>query len=219
MRLHGESKIEATHRLQRDGRWGIASRFRDHERLRLRDEGKSRRDAREAAWERMIDRFRPIDESAHSWPQFVAGCPPLLRHPQKQPALNAVWDSIWLVVSFVAEGDAVLRRSMAECNADSTDLLWQLCQELPEDVRVRLTELCPSTCRSLGDVMFPEPEPLVHWAEPILLDALEITEPEKVIGEYAAVSIQFLESLVASLPTLRDSIRWFWPEIKPRAGA
>ena len=45
-----ESKIEATHRLQRSGQWNAASLYRDRERLKLRADGNTRAEAREGAW-------------------------------------------------------------------------------------------------------------------------------------------------------------------------
>jgi hypothetical protein len=54
-----ESKIEATHRLQRSGHWNAASIYRDRERLRIRAEGNTRTEAREGAWQLMSERFQP----------------------------------------------------------------------------------------------------------------------------------------------------------------
>lgn len=59
-----ESKIEAAHRLQRNGRWNQASLFRERERNRLRSEGWNRADAREEACRLMIERFQPGDSDA-----------------------------------------------------------------------------------------------------------------------------------------------------------
>ncbi len=40
-----ESKIDASHRLEKAGLWKQASLYRDEQRQRLRDEGKTRKDA------------------------------------------------------------------------------------------------------------------------------------------------------------------------------
>jgi hypothetical protein len=56
-----ESRIEATKRLQRDGRWGEASAYRDEVRQRLRGEGKTRREAGEQAWVAMAEKFPPTE--------------------------------------------------------------------------------------------------------------------------------------------------------------
>jgi hypothetical protein len=55
-----ESKIEATERLRREGRWDEASAFRDEERKRLKAEGLPRREAAEASWQAMIVKFPPL---------------------------------------------------------------------------------------------------------------------------------------------------------------
>jgi len=53
-----ESKIVATDRLRQEGRWEVASWYRDRQRQRLRREGLTRREAREKAWEGMLEKFR-----------------------------------------------------------------------------------------------------------------------------------------------------------------
>ena len=55
-----ESKITLTHRLQREGTWDQASLFKDECIARLRAEGKPRKEAQQAAWEEMEQRFPPI---------------------------------------------------------------------------------------------------------------------------------------------------------------
>ena len=44
-----ESKIEATHRLQKDGRWDEASEYRCEQRQKYRDEGLTKKEANEKA--------------------------------------------------------------------------------------------------------------------------------------------------------------------------
>ena len=55
-----ESKIEATHRLQREQRWPEASSFKDSVIKECRSEGKTRAEASEIAWERMIAEYPPL---------------------------------------------------------------------------------------------------------------------------------------------------------------
>lgn len=52
-----ESKIQATHRLQREGLWDEASAYRDQERQRARAEGKTRREANEIGWQQMLVKY------------------------------------------------------------------------------------------------------------------------------------------------------------------
>jgi hypothetical protein len=54
-----ESKIEATHRLEREGRWEDACRFREAARKESREKGLKRREANDRAWELMIAEFPP----------------------------------------------------------------------------------------------------------------------------------------------------------------
>jgi hypothetical protein len=60
-----ESKIALTERLRREGRWEVASRFKDAEVLRLRSEqGLTRKAAQQAAWAAMAREFPP--EASHA---------------------------------------------------------------------------------------------------------------------------------------------------------
>ena len=55
-----ESRIEATDRLRREGRWEAASHAREEKRQQLRAEGLKRADANDQAWRWMIDEFTPL---------------------------------------------------------------------------------------------------------------------------------------------------------------
>jgi len=57
-----ESKIDLTHRLQREGRWPEASKFKDDRIASHRSEGTSRKDSQLAAWEEMEQKYPPIAE-------------------------------------------------------------------------------------------------------------------------------------------------------------
>ena len=54
-----ESKIDLTHRLQKDGSWAEASAFKDDVKNRLRGKGLKRAEAGEKAWEAMALRYPP----------------------------------------------------------------------------------------------------------------------------------------------------------------
>lgn len=58
-----ETKIEATHRLQREGRWTEATEFRERIRVDRREAGDSRAIANDKAWEAMSLEFPPIQIS------------------------------------------------------------------------------------------------------------------------------------------------------------
>ncbi|WP_182871420.1 hypothetical protein [Stieleria mannarensis] len=56
-----ESRIEATHRLQKENRWEEASRARDQFKQQLRAEGRTRRESNDASWDWMISAYPPKD--------------------------------------------------------------------------------------------------------------------------------------------------------------
>ena len=61
--MPAETKIAATHRLQKDfGRWDQACRFRERHREALRAQGLTRKESRERSWQLMIERFGPVDQ-------------------------------------------------------------------------------------------------------------------------------------------------------------
>ncbi|MBP85281.1 MAG: hypothetical protein CMJ64_00965 [Planctomycetaceae bacterium] len=55
-----ESKIEATDRLRREGRWSEASRYKDASVKRLRAAGKTKAEANDIAWADMLAAFPPL---------------------------------------------------------------------------------------------------------------------------------------------------------------
>jgi hypothetical protein len=56
-----ESRIAATDRLRREGRYQEAAAFRDEKRRELREAGAGRHEAVEQSWLAMIDRFPPLE--------------------------------------------------------------------------------------------------------------------------------------------------------------
>ena len=61
-----ESKIVATDRLRKEGRWEEASLWRDNNRKQFRAEGKSKTDANDASWQAMIEQFPPLQTDGPS---------------------------------------------------------------------------------------------------------------------------------------------------------
>jgi hypothetical protein len=55
-----ESKINITHRLQKDGRWDGASKFKDEFIAKSRSEGMNRAESRQAGWEAMEKKYPPL---------------------------------------------------------------------------------------------------------------------------------------------------------------
>jgi hypothetical protein len=72
-----ESKIVATDRLRKEGRWEAASLWRDEKRKQLRADGKhNRAESNAAAWAAMIEEFRPLPPSKKNSPT------PFVRDPE-----------------------------------------------------------------------------------------------------------------------------------------
>jgi hypothetical protein len=61
-----ESKIVATDRLRKEGRWEEASLWRDEKRKQLRADGQAKASSNEASWDAMRDQFPPIPQSDHA---------------------------------------------------------------------------------------------------------------------------------------------------------
>lgn len=55
-----ETRIEATERLRREGRWPEATAHRERLRLELRAAGKPRQEANDEAWNRVIEEYPPL---------------------------------------------------------------------------------------------------------------------------------------------------------------
>jgi len=55
-----ESKIVATERLRREGRWEEASRFKDAAIREFRSKGIKKAEAAEAAWKAMLEKYPPL---------------------------------------------------------------------------------------------------------------------------------------------------------------
>jgi len=56
-----ESKIAATDRLRREGRWEEASLYKDKIRKELKEKGVPRKEANEQSWSKMVETFPPQD--------------------------------------------------------------------------------------------------------------------------------------------------------------
>jgi hypothetical protein len=59
--LPRETKAEAMHRLQREGRWEQASAYRQEVRQQQRAQGHTKAEARDAAWAAMLKEFPPLE--------------------------------------------------------------------------------------------------------------------------------------------------------------
>ena len=209
-----ESKIEATHRLQRSGQWNAASLYRDRERLRLRADGKTRTEAREGAWQSMSERFRPPDEFAPDVAETMQFYPPRIPDADKPWELAMVWQAVWTVVTRVAEFDQPLRRALGIDGLETTyldDLYYTLSADEQWEVRVERAQ----DSSSIEAMMSPRPEPLLRWAWPQLSRAVETVDRESLNTDYERWFFEFLERLVDAWALLEESCEFFWRDVRP----
>jgi len=89
-----ESKIGITHRLQHDGRWAEASRFKDKHIAKLRSEGTTRREAQQSAWKAMEKRFPPL--SVESIPEELEAFPAELATQSSNSPDEFADDTLWV---------------------------------------------------------------------------------------------------------------------------
>jgi hypothetical protein len=213
-----ESKIEATHRLQRAGQWNAASLFRDRERLRLRAEGNTKADAREGAWQSMSERFRPPDEDAFQTADAVQYCPPKLTNGQDQWAFTTAWHATWMVIPRLAEVDHSLRSALGIDGLTYMHFL-DLHLMLPDDEQARIRNWFRSESEPVANrMMRPRPEPLLEWAEPQLREVFESVDREAIDDDYECMTFEFLERLVDAWALLEESCEYFWWDVRPEEG-
>ena len=82
-----ESKLIASNRLRKEGRWPEASTWRDAEKKRLRAEGMNKIDSNEAAWVNMSEEFPPIDMPQ---PEKKVQLPPKPKKEEKADVVDLV---------------------------------------------------------------------------------------------------------------------------------
>ena len=89
-----ESKIELTHRLQREDRWDEASKFKDNHIAQLRSEGKPRKEAQQAAWEEMGSEFPP--QPSESEPIALEALPSEWAGRLSSSSDDFISDALWV---------------------------------------------------------------------------------------------------------------------------
>lgn len=120
-----ESKIDATHRLQKSGQWHEASIFRDAERKRFREQGMTRAEAGDAAWASMIQEY-PSPENEMAQLLARANSPP---EDSRNSLLEPIWfamHALHALAPFTVKGtipDDVLTRAADTTTSRRNDLL------------------------------------------------------------------------------------------------
>ena len=126
-----ESKIEATHRLQADGRWDEASRYRDQQRKHFKAQGLKRAEANDKAWEAMIEEYPPADIDDVLFYYTLAKFPPSTSHKvsDRSPEFLDVW---WALCATVRVG---LWRGPVEDSTATHDIYTRSVLEVKPKVR------------------------------------------------------------------------------------
>ena len=175
-----ESKIDATHRLHESGQWHEASVFRDAERKRFREQGMTRAEAGDAAWESMIKKY-PTPENEMAQLLARANSPP-------EDSRNSLLEPMWFAIHALS--------ALAPFAVDGT---------IPDDV---LTRAANTTTSRRNDLLTPaanNPRMFIDMARGMF--EWEITErrtPPTVNDESWAIS---MEQQLEWLPELETAIK------------
>ena len=89
-----ESRIDATDRLRREGRWGEASKYKDEMLSQLRKDGIRRQDAQIEAWKAMLNKYPPLDPEDEEGPLLASDEP--WDDMCETSSSNFVSDSMWV---------------------------------------------------------------------------------------------------------------------------
>ena len=203
-----ESKIQATHRLQKNGRWNQASLYRERERNRLRDAGWKRADAREEAWRLMIERFQPGDHDA-----FSSGCtleffPPILVGTAEQPVLSIAWLAMWKLLAELVAHDAVLRTLVL---GDELDVATVLSLAKTPEGRERLSaDDYEPAWDALDSEPSPEPETVLELVKPVLQRAGETVDRGGSELGYRQLTARCLDRILEAWPVIEESVKYFF---------
>lgn len=195
-----ETKIDVTHRLERDGRWETASRFRHRRRQELRETGMSKSEARETAWAEMTERFQPIDEEWRHQIMCAAMIPSLVVPKALTWRYRCAWSSTCQLIGFLGAQDERLPRT------DIHDVI---------DSRLG-TELPSGTWRAKGIASEQSLEKLLDIYDPSLLDDLEVelqVAHQSLEGNAPAIAAtrEELKVVLDAFDLLRVAAKVYWP--------
>lgn len=131
-----QSKISLTDKLRQLGVWEDASWWKDQRKRQLVDEGMTRREARERAWDEMEEQFSGINLDRYFALQkaFMADYPPLLdssiADAEDEPSFALVWElwclclarlDCWELNEF--ENAAAITQKLTQATSDSETVL------------------------------------------------------------------------------------------------
>ena len=191
-----ETKIDTTHRLEADGRWEIASRFRHRRRQELREGGLPKSAAREAAWGEMSERFPPIDEDWKLTHLVASKYPSTFVPKHLLWRFRNAWSATVQILGFLGSQDAALRE---------TDFI----QTAGE--RFKIDRQIGSAMGSQETLSF-----LLEKNDPSLLTDLEAelqVVASALDGDQPGITAtrEELALVLAAFPLLRRSAEVYWP--------
>ena len=202
-----ESKIDVTHRLQREGRWTQASLYRERERNRLRSEGWKRADAREEAWRLMIDRFQPKDSDAFNSACTLEFLPPIVMDTEYQPVVSVAWLGLWKVLVEPMAYDAVLRPLVLGDELDVVTVRSLL--QTPEGKERLHANDYKAAWKALETEPSPEPETVMEFVEPVLRRAQETVDRGGDEQGYRQLTAGCLDRILDSWRVIGESTQLF----------
>jgi hypothetical protein len=200
-----ESKIDATHRLERDGRWETASRYRHRRRQELRDGGMSKSDAREAAWDEMTERFQPIDAKWRRMFLFAGRIPSTFVPRALEWRFRCAWAGICQIIAFVGSQDEQLSSA---CNLeDSIEARAQLEVQPPPLTGISSDDTLDELLRiyQTGEILDHLETELTFVRDEIICGDVD-SEPG-VLATQREISAIF-----EIMPQLRESAPRYWPK-------
>jgi hypothetical protein len=204
MSILTESKIDTTHRLENDGRWLTASRFRHNRRAELRAAGQSKSAAREHAWIAMGERFPPVNEAAQRRWLFVARIASPYVPPSIKWRFRTAWAATFEVLGFLAGQSAEVREATDALSEAISSRLG--CGEgiHPKQVGFVSQE---SVEQLVSDY---SPEELLGQLRSELIELrLTMADEEKRIG--VEETCAELDVLVDLIPLLVEHAEIYWP--------
>ena len=194
-----ETKIDTTHRLEKDGRWKTASRFRHKRRQELRESGMSKSDARETAWDEMTWRFPPVDQDWRRKMMLAAKFPSLVPAASAWLFRNS-WSAACQLLAFFGSQDENLLET-----------------DIPDVISTRLEmEFGGENWAAKGVANEQSLEHLLKFYDPSLLDYLEaelhvVQQALEGDDPVVAATRDELKAVVDAFNLLRDAAKIFWP--------
>jgi hypothetical protein len=173
-----ESKITATDRLRKEGRWEEASLWRDKKRKTLREEGQPRTEANDASWQAMIEQFPPLPATLEEPSEAVELLD--LGNYDDQPDLSR--DVLWTY-------ENLARKDVTAVDAPSLGA-WDLLQWARKNRNLFFERVLPKAMTAREKQRYEqevEEDPGIEYLDQLINDAVVAWEHEAVADMDATV--------------------------------